>query len=310
MRLLLFVNLIAIVVLAGALARTYEGAPLPWVVQHAPARTASQAAAPALPLRTDETSLPASGTAASVTSPAPAERELRFLTEGAYPPFNARDDAGRLVGFDVDMAREICRRLKRTCRIEARKWAALLPALVGGDADAVIASMVIPSPGRNLPQSDRRVIFTKRYYSTPAHFAARRKSSLVAASAAAIAGKRVAVQRGSSHAAFLAAHFPGAIAVPADTLEEAERALAEGRADYLFADRNALLYWLAGKGGSCCRLVGADYADRTYFGPGAGIALNAKDEALRADIDGALNEIAADGTYAEISRRYFGQSIR
>lgn len=289
MRLALFINLIAIVVLAGALGRVYEGAPLPWVASRLPASAVSRPAAVA-------------------RSVAPA---LRFLTEGAYPPFSERDTEGRLRGFDVDIAEALCLRLKRTCEIEARTWSDLLPALSHGEADAVIASMLIPSPGREAPHADARIVFTKKYYSTPGRFAARKAGAALAASATGMAGKRVAVQERSVHEAFLARRFPSAAIVSVRTLDEAEAALAQGRVDFLFADRNALLRWLLdGKDAECCRLVGADYTDPAYFGAGAGLALRADDDALREELDRALAAIVADGTYADISRRYFGQNIR
>jgi ABC-type amino acid transport substrate-binding protein len=87
--------------------------------------------------------------------------------------------------------------------------------------------------------------------------------------------------------------------------------LANGSADLLFGDRNALLNWTNGdKGGACCRLVGVDYADPVYFGAGAGIALRAEDETLLARIDKALAEMKKDGTQKQIALRYFGQNLR
>lgn len=289
MRLALFLNLIAIVVLAGALGRIYEGSPLPWVKPGRPAGIAPQPTAVASPV-------------------APA---LRFLTEGAYPPFSYRDAEGRLRGFDVDVAEALCLRLKRKCEIEARAWSDLLPALSHGEADAVIASMLIPSRGREAPHADARIVFTKKYYSTPGRFAARKAGTALAASAAGMIGKRVAVQERSVHEAFLARRFPSAAIVSVRTLDEAEAALAQGRVDFLFADRNALLRWfMDGKGAECCRLVGSDYTDPAYFGAGAGLALRSDDDALREELDRALASIMADGTYVDISRHYFGQSIR
>lgn len=289
MRSLLFLNLIAIVVLAGALGRMYEGEPLPWMktVATAPARPAPPAPSPAkMPV-------------------------LRVLTEGAYPPFSFRDADGRLRGFDVDIAEALCARLERRCEIEARGWNDLLVALSRSEADAVVASMLISSPGRAAPGADERIVFTKKYYSTPGRFAARKTNTGTSGSAAAIAGKQIAVEAKSVHEAFLARRFPAATIVAVRGLDEAKTMLAQGRVDFLFADRNALLRWLMEEGeGACCRLIGVDYADPAYFGAGAGIAVRAEDEALRGEIDRALAALVADGTHADISRRYFGQSIR
>ncbi len=95
------------------------------------------------------------------------------------------------------------------------------------------------------------------------------------------------------------------------TLDAAEAALAGRNVDLLFADRNALLRWTQRDGGAlCCRLVGVDYTDKSYFGSGAGIALRADEEELRDEFNAALAGVIADGAYARISARYFGQSIR
>lgn len=305
MRLLLFINLIAIVVLAGALGHIYEGTPLPWGASRSPTSGAAPEAG------TTPVTEPVPPAAIANATPPEKMPTLRILTEGAYPPFNYRNGEGHLTGFDVDIANALCKRLKRECTIKARGWNGLLPALSRGEADAVIASILIPSPGREGPSVDSRIVFTRKYYSTPGHFAARKTNAMAAASAAAMAGKRVAAQQGSIHEAFLARRFPSAVIVAVPSLDDAEAALAEGRADFLFADRNALLRWLAnGRGASCCRLVGAEYADPAYFGAGAGIALRSDNEALREDLNRALAAIAADGTYGEISRRYFGRNIR
>jgi polar amino acid transport system substrate-binding protein len=314
MRLLFFFNLIAVVILAAALGRAYQGAPLPWrlsagvLVRNVPDAVAT-AQSPNTPVTPEPNPLRGGGEA-RVARQAGTLSKLRILTEGAYPPFNYRDDEGRLSGFDIDVARELCARIQRDCRIEARRWSELLPALKRGDANAVIASMLIPSPGREATPHPEGIIFTQRYYSTPGHFAAR-KNEGAAASAIGLAGRRVAVQAGSVHEAFLKVRFPAAVAVPMSTLDAAEAALAGRNVDLLFADRNALLRWTRGGDGAlCCRLIGVDYMDKSYFGAGAGIALRADEEGLRNELDAALSGMIADGAYARISARYFGQSIR
>ena len=70
-----------------------------------------------------------------------------------------------------------------------------------------------------------------------------------------------------------------------------------------------MLRWSASSDGACCRLVGPDYGDATYFGKGAAIVLRMGDEELRDRFDAALQELVADGTYARISARYFSASI-
>lgn len=313
MRVLLYINLIAIVVIAGALARMYEGTPLPWTIGSvevtAPHSDVSEAPLPSMgtpvpgaatpepnPMRqADEIALPA--------KPAGTEK-LRILTEGAYPPFNGRDAQGKLVGYDIDMMREICDRLNRECSFDTRSWKGLLPALKRGEAEVVIASMLVPADKAKAGD----VVYSSPYYKTPGHFAARRDGRI---GGTALADQKVAVQKGSTHEAFLKARFPRTELLAVATLEEAEAALIDRRTDLLFGDRNALLNWMKhGGGDGCCVMVGGDYDDTTYFAHGAGIALRSNDDALRDGINKAIADMRVDGTEARIARPYFGQSIQ
>ena len=229
---------------------------------------------------------------------------MRFLTEGSYPPFSDRSADGQLVGYDVDTAKAICQHLSRPCEVEARSWDDLLPALRNDQGDAVVASMLI---GSSAIGEQPGIAFSKPYYLTPGHFAARRDNT----SLSALAGRTIAVQSGSTHEAYLKARFPDAKRLAVKTLAEAEKALADHRADLIFADRNALLIWLKDeKEGGCCHLVGGDYNDPKYFGKGAGIVVRAGDKHLLTQIDKALTEMARDGTEMKIARPYFGRSIR
>ena len=310
MRAVLFINLIAVVILAGALGRMYEGAPLPWTM-HKAAVAPAVAPPPVAPVVPAVPQPPQAEVQAVATPAAEARAALRILTEGDYPPFNYRGPDGRLTGFDIELARALCERMKRDCRFETHGWTSLVPLLQRGEGDAVMASMLIPSPGRAAAAKGEAVIFTQRYYSTPGHFMARKSGAPAAASGAGLAVKRVAVQSGSIHEAFLKRRFPGVVIVGVGSLDEAEKALTEARADMLFADRNALLRWLkAGHEAACCQMVGADYSDPEFFGAGVGIALRASDRSLRDEFDNALRAALDDGTYATISRRYFGQNIR
>lgn len=326
MRFILYLNMLAIVWLAGSLAQFYQGAPLPWgdgekpvaiagpeplsspdtakaqTTPPVPSLTVAQLTALGLPLPNPERVV----AAPEAASPEPLH--LVVLTEGDYPPFNFQKN-GELSGFDVELAGALCERLAAECRFEPRPWNDLVPALKRGEGHAVMASMLIPVAGRESPAADREVIFTDSYYSTPGRFAARRGDAPPAATASGLAGRRIGVQAGSVHQAYALARFATADLVPFKRIEEAEDALARGKVDLIFADRNALLRWIADTGSACCGLVGPDYADPAYFGEGAGIVLRAEDTKLRDSMNAALAALVADGTYARISARYFSASI-
>ena len=65
-------------------------------------------------------------------------QSIRFLTELDYPPFNYAGADGNPVGFNVDLARQLCDEIKTTCTIQARRFELLLDALDDNRGDAVM----------------------------------------------------------------------------------------------------------------------------------------------------------------------------
>lgn len=225
---------------------------------------------------------------------------LRVLTEPDYPPFNYYDEEGQLTGFNVDLARAICRELAVTCEINAADWNTLIPSLQDNEADAIVASLAISA--KSLSQVD----FTNRYYSTPARFAAKVGSGIGEISVAALNGKKIAVVQGSAHEAFLKDFFGGAKILAYSSPAEARAALKNGDADLLFGDGISLMFWIQGsESARCCEFKGEGYSEPHYFGDGVGIAVKKGNTRLREVLDYALARVKASGRYEELMLRYF-----
>ena len=75
--------------------------------------------------------------------------KIRIGTEGAYPPWNSKDESGKLIGFEVELAWTLCRYIGQQCTIVEQDWDGMIPALIMRKFDAsnflIIKAGIIPS---------------------------------------------------------------------------------------------------------------------------------------------------------------------
>jgi polar amino acid transport system substrate-binding protein len=229
-----------------------------------------------------------------------AIKQIRFVTEDDYPPFDFALPDGTVAGFNVDLARALCEELEVACTIQRRRFDLIVAALEEGAGDAAVASMAISDEAR------KTVDFTAPYYTTPGRFVIRKDSLLPAATPAALADRTIAVAEGSAHEAFLKTFFPKATLATFPSAQQARMALEEGRVHATFGDAITLSFWLNGQeAGDCCQFKDGPFADPRFFGDGVGIAVKKSNVALRRALDYALARIAQKGVYAELYLKYF-----
>ena len=229
--------------------------------------------------------------------------DLRVGVEGAYPPFSWKESDGTLKGFDIEIANAICEQMGRKCVLVEQDWDGMIPALLAKKYDAIIASMSITE------ERKKRVDFTGKYYNTPAKFVAKKGSGLQI-SKSGLKGKRIGLQRGTTHQCFMEKAYPDAELVLYATQEEVFQDLAIGRIDANFSDsiaaNDGFLKTDAGKG---FEFVGGDQHDMECHGEGAGIAVRKQDAALRDELNQAIKAIRANGVYQKINAKYFDFDI-
>jgi lysine-arginine-ornithine-binding protein len=227
---------------------------------------------------------------------------IRIGTEGSYPPFNFVDSAGKLHGFDIELTQALCSRMGAECEMVTQDFEGIVPALVAGKFDAVIASLWITD------ERKQRVDFTKPYYLAPARFAMRKGTGAEGGDVApaALKGKTLGAQSGTVHGNYLQDVYKDSVIKLYGTQEEADAALAAGKLDAVLADSTALWRWLSqSQEGRCCEFVGPPLKDPKWFGEGVAIAVRKGDTALRARFDKAIDAVVADGTYKAINDKYF-----
>jgi polar amino acid transport system substrate-binding protein len=201
---------------------------------------------------------------------------VRMGTEGAYPPYNFINDAGDVDGFERELGDELCLRAELTCEWVTNEWDSIIPNLVSGNYDTIIAGMSITD------ERDEVIDFTQGYTLPD-------PSSYLAASADVdLKGGVIAAQTGTIQASFIAAS--GATLVEFSTPEETVAAVKNGEADAVLAD-DAYLRPIADEDADLQLL-----AQQEMIGGGVGMGVRESDGELKAKFDAAITSMKSDGT--------------
>ncbi|MAS04741.1 MAG: amino acid ABC transporter [Ahrensia sp.] len=229
--------------------------------------------------------------------------KLKIGTEGAYPPFNNLEADGSLVGFDIDIAKALCAEMKADCEFVTQDWDGIIPALLAGKFDAIIASMSITE------ERKEKVDFTNKYYNTPPAIAVPKDSDITDATDAGLDGKALGAQSSTTHSNYAEEKFPSADLKLYPTPDEYKLDIASGRIDAVIDDVIVLSEWLKSDDGDCCKLLATLPIDPVINGEGAGIAVRKGEDELREKLNAAIAAIRANGTYKEINDKYFDVDV-
>ncbi|MBM7061068.1 ABC transporter substrate-binding protein [Pseudomonas sp. UL073] len=228
-----------------------------------------------------------------------AADKLKIGTEGAYPPFNLIDASGQVVGFDVEIAKALCAKMKVECDVVTSDWDGIIPALNAKKFDILAASMSITE------ERKQAVDFTDPYYTNKLQFIAP-KSTALKTDKAGLKGKVIGAQRATIAGTWLEDNMDDVVDIKLyDTQENAYLDLASGRLDGVLGDKFVNWEWLKSDAGKDFEFKGEPVFDNDKIA----IAVRKGDDALREKLNAALKEIVADGTYKKINDKYFPFSI-
>ena len=251
---------------------------------------------------------------------------IRIGTEGAYPPWNNLNSAGELEGAEIDFGNEACKRMGVTCEWVTQDWDGIIPALLQGKYDIIIAGMSITE------ERKEKVNFTNGYMTDGARFAVLKNSGLANLNIAGMAkvnlnnaggkeqaaigqliaamdGKTVCVQSSTIHQNFLEKHMSGAVDVKLyQAVDDHNLDLAAGRCDAVLADVGSIIDFMESDGGVDVAFTGPTFSGGV-FGDGVGGALRKEDTEILEMWNAAIAEMSKDGTTAEITKEWFGRDI-
>ncbi|AKL93999.1 amino acid ABC transporter substrate-binding protein, PAAT family [Clostridium aceticum] len=220
---------------------------------------------------------------------------LTFAMTGAYPPFNFIDEDGTLIGFDIDIADAIAEKIGVEAEPITVLWDGILTGLTSGRFDMIIGSMAITE------ERLKEVNFSHPYYYDGAQFFGR--EDLAVSDLSEIENASVGVVTGTTFQNFLVEMENVTDILQFESDVDNMRAVQQGRSDGLIT---GLLVGLHGIEKFDMPL--APIGDPLYIEE-IGIAIRKDDIALLEAVNTALQEIIEDGTYEEISYKWFGTSI-
>lgn len=219
--------------------------------------------------------------------------------DDSFPPMGYRDEDGNIVGFDIDLAKEVTKRMGVELKLQPIDWDAKILDLNSKDIDVIWNGLTITD------ERKEKIEFSKPYI-------ANRQIVIVQADSgidlkADLSGKKIGIQLGSS-----ADDAVNSDKATLETLEElvkyqdnvqALMDLEVGRIDAVVVDEILGRYYISKKPG--VYTVATDFfAEEEY-----GIGIRKNEKALAAEIDRIMDEMVADGTAAEISDKWFAEDI-
>ena len=254
--------------------------------------------------------------------------KIRIGTEGAYPPWNSKDASGNLIGFEVELANELCAIMKHECTIVEQDWDGMIPALLMRKFDAIMAGMSITD------ERLKTINFSQGYADEVASLAVMKGSDLegmetpeginlslggsdvkktLKTLTSALAGKTVCTQTGTIHQNFLESGDVGSVNVRTyKTQDEVNLDLTAGRCDVALAAAVAFVDY-ADKSGEAVVLVGPTLSGGA-FGNGVGVgirkggdgAIGKRDAQLLKDFNKAIDKARKDGIISRLAIKHFG----
>jgi octopine/nopaline transport system substrate-binding protein len=243
--------------------------------------------------------------------------KLRLGTSADEPPSASVQADGKLVGLEIDLAADICKRMAVECEWVRQDFATLIPALQQDKIDVLFMSLAIT------PKRQEMIAFSTPF-SAPRQGLLVLKTSQLAASvgegniemvklddsasaqpaidtlAKALQGKVIGSDAGSSRIEMAQRYFPVLELRTYPSPADAKRELLAGHIDADLASRGVLVT----DDSSQLQRIGPWFIGG-IFGPGSGVGLRKTDTQLKGKLDEAIKAALADGTIKDLYLRYY-----
>jgi polar amino acid transport system substrate-binding protein len=219
---------------------------------------------------------------------------LRVAVDGTFAPHAFPSLSGGYEGFNIDLANEIAKRLKRKIVIDAAQFSGLVPALLAGTYDFLAAPTTVTKERAD------NMLFTEGYLDTDFQFLVKKSGPKVVV-LEDLKGKTVSVNKGSAYDSW-ARDLEGKIGWKIEsfgTQTDAVQAVLVGRVDANVAG-NTVIAW-AVKNNPQLELSYLYKTGLVWAAP-----LRKDSGELRKTVENAVECMKLDSTIAKMHEKWFG----
>jgi polar amino acid transport system substrate-binding protein len=225
--------------------------------------------------------------------------QLVLGLDDSFPPMGFRNDDNQIVGYDIDLAQEVAKRLGVKLVPQPIDWNAKEQELNTGKIDCIWNGFTITE------ERKKAIAFTKPYLRNAQVVVVKKASGH--ATLASLKGKTVGLQAGSSAADALAAATAFKASLK-DVVEFKDNLTALMDLEVRGVDGVVMDLIVANdnikRSGKPYVVLAESLAPEVF-----GVGFRKNDLALRDAVQGALEAMAADGTLAKITTKWFGSDI-
>ncbi len=216
-----------------------------------------------------------------------------------YEPMNYKDESGKLIGFDTELAEAVFKKLDYQVVFKLIDWDQKYTELNSGTISCIWNGFTANTADDDGVARKDKVDFSYNYMGNKQVVVAKSDFAATVKDVAALSGKVGAVESSSAGDTYLTEKLTGAIKKGVASQLDAMKELSLGAVDFVVVDEQLAKAYI-GKGDyASFGIVENVYSDAEYYAIGF-----KKGSELTALVNGALEELAADGTIATLAEKY------
>lgn len=230
------------------------------------------------------------------------EEKLVMGFDDTFVPMGFKDGNGEYTGFDIELAKAISEKLGEEIELQPIDWSMKETELASGNIDFIWNGYSVTEERKEKVEFSKTYLNNRQIIITLSDSKIKTKEDLK--------GAKVAAQNSSSAVdaiekdGNIIATFKDGKVITFETNNEALMDLEAGRVDAVVADEILAKYYMNGRGAEKYNVLSEDFGVEDYA-----VGMRKDDPAFVEVFNKAFDEVVADGTAAEISKKWFGEDI-